>query len=354
MHALFAARSKATVVHLERDSRPTGASVRNFGLVWVSGRSPGAELRSALRARELWEQIGHDVPATGFRAHGSVTVATTDSELRVLNAAAASSDASDRGLTLLDADEVRHANPGLRGKLVAGLHCSLDAAVEPRVTLAAIRDWLESSGRYRFLAPREVVAIADHEVTDHTGARHRADLVVLCVGAVSRGAMGAIFEGTQLRRVRLHMAETAPLGRLLTTAVTDGNSLRYYPAYKRFAAEYLEPQDERLSRFGIQLMCQQRPDGALTLGDSHEYDEPFDFAVSEEQIALVEQLARRVIGLPFAPIRRRWTGVYHQLAAVTDDELYFRREVAPGVVAVTGAGGRGMTLAPAIAEETFR
>ena len=35
-------------------------------------------------------------------------------------------------------------------------------------------------------------------------------------------------------------------------------------------------------------------------------------------------------------------------------EIYFRKQVARGVSAVTGAGGRGMTLAPAIAEESFQ
>src|SRR5258708_1947565 len=34
-------------------------------------------------------------------------------------------------------------------------------------------------------------------------------------------------------------------------------------------------------------------------------------------------------------------------------ELYHRSEIAPGVVLVTGRGGRGMTCAAAIAEETF-
>jgi len=33
--------------------------------------------------------------------------------------------------------------------------------------------------------------------------------------------------------------------------------------------------------------------------------------------------------------------------------LYHRSEVDPGVVLVTGPGGRGMTCSPAIAEETF-
>jgi glycine/D-amino acid oxidase-like deaminating enzyme len=42
--------------------------------------------------------------------------------------------------------------------------------------------------------------------------------------------------------------------------------------------------------------------------------------------------------------------VYSQ---VTDDRLYYRSEVEPGVLLVTGPGGRGMTMSPAIAEETF-
>lgn len=353
MHALVAVRSDATVIHLDRDEQPRGASVRNFGLVWVSGRAPGAELRFSLRSRELWEQVGRDVPDTGFRANGSITVASTGSELKVLEAAAARSDASERGLSLLDADEVRRLNPGLRGELLAGLHCSLDAAVEPRLTLGALREWLKVSGRYQYIAPREVVDVADNAVIDHTGVRHQADLVVLCVGAVA-GGIGHLFEGTQLQRVRLHMAETEPLRRRLTTSVADGNSLRYYPLFKELAVALLEPQDEGLSRFCIQMMCQQRLDGRLTLGDTHEYEEPFGFDMSDEAVARIELLARGVVGIPFPPIHRRWLGVYHQLSKVSDDELYFRREVAPGVVAVTGVGGRGMTLAPAIAEETFR
>ena len=34
--------------------------------------------------------------------------------------------------------------------------------------------------------------------------------------------------------------------------------------------------------------------------------------------------------------------------------LYHRSTVTPGVVLVTGPGGRGMTCSPAIAEETFQ
>ncbi len=42
MHAVQARSRGIDVVHLEREPGPRGASVRNFGLVWVSGRAAGA------------------------------------------------------------------------------------------------------------------------------------------------------------------------------------------------------------------------------------------------------------------------------------------------------------------------
>ena len=62
MHALFALARGASVVHLERDAVPSGATVRNFGLIWVSGRAVGRELNLALRARELWEDVARGHP----------------------------------------------------------------------------------------------------------------------------------------------------------------------------------------------------------------------------------------------------------------------------------------------------
>jgi len=45
------------VVHSEREDAPRGASVRNFGFVWVSGRAGGGELDLAIEARDLWQAI---------------------------------------------------------------------------------------------------------------------------------------------------------------------------------------------------------------------------------------------------------------------------------------------------------
>src|SRR5262245_54147029 len=101
--ALLGLRRGYEVAHIERELDARGASVRNFGLVWVSGRPPGAELAFALRSRELWEQLAAEVPAVGFRASGSLTIVREEPELRVLEQVVERADAADRRLELLDA-----------------------------------------------------------------------------------------------------------------------------------------------------------------------------------------------------------------------------------------------------------
>jgi len=62
--------------------------------------------------------------------------------------------------------------------------------------------------------------------------------------------------------------------------------------------------------------------------------------------------------VPIPRVQRRWAGVYSEVVPLNPQAaahvLYHRSEVEPGVVLVTGPGGRGMTCSPAIAEETFR
>src|SRR5580693_1458530 len=102
MHAFAARKRGFEVIQLDREAEARGASVRNFGLVWVSGRRAGAELDLAIRARELWAEIGGLVPGAGFRPDGSMTLASTGTELQVLREAAAMPDAHRRGFELLD------------------------------------------------------------------------------------------------------------------------------------------------------------------------------------------------------------------------------------------------------------
>jgi len=359
MHALEACRRGWQVLHLEADPGPRRASVRNFGLIWVSGRRAGPELHLALRARELWQQIGEHTPAVGFRPAGSVTLARTEAELTLMKALVAQPTAVHRSVELLDPDGVRTVNPAARGSQLGGLWCRADAIVEPGHVLGAVRNTLDATGRYRWLPHRQVVDVepttTDGTATaiDHLGHRHEGSLVVLCTGdrlTGLGGRIGATLAAAPLRRCRLQMMQTAPAPEHVTTALADADSMRYYPAFDLPERAALPEPEPGTTEWGMQLLLVQRASGELTIGDTHVYDEPFDFAVEESLYDNLRGRAERLLGWSLPPVVRRWAGVY---TGVTDDRIYFRQTVDPGVLLVNGPAGRGMTLSPAIAEQTW-
>jgi glycine/D-amino acid oxidase-like deaminating enzyme len=136
----------------------------------------------------------------------------------------------------------------------------------------------------------------------------------------------------------------------LTTSIADADSLRYYPAYPPGLVAELPAQAAEAAQHHLQLLLVQRADGSLTIGDTHAYDEPFAFDLDERPSEELLRRARRILGVPLPPVARRWEGVYCES---TDGRLWYRAEVRPGVWLVTAPGGRGMTCAPAIAEETM-
>lgn len=358
MHALEACRRGWEVVHLESDAAPRRASVRNFGLVWVSGRAAGPELDLAVRARELWEQLAAHSPAVGFRPDGSLTIARHQDELDLMAEAAARPDGDRRGFELLEPAEVRSVNPAVRGELLGGLRCTRDAIVEPGLVLGALRVTLEATGRYTWLPRRQVVDVesvgeSTAVAVDHLGARHEGSAVVLCLGdrlSGLGGRIGATLAAAPLRKCRLHMMQTAPAPERLTTALADADSMRYYPAFALPGRDALHEPPRATSESGMQLLLVQRAAGGLTVGDTHTYEEPFDFAVEEDLYDDLRARAEALLGWTLPPVVRRWAGVY---TGTTDDRIYYRTTLGAGVVIVTGPAGRGMTLSPAIAEETW-
>ncbi len=355
MHAYLALQEGYSVIQCERDLRAQSASVRNFGLIWVSGREVGAELEMALRARELWAEVGSAVPQTGFRANGSLTIARNQAELQVLEEAAAMPDAQLRGFSLLTKSQTTALEPVLDGDFLGALRCELDAAAEPPLLLSSLREYLKSNENYQWQPNFEVMEFksdsSGNHVTDVKGQTLSGDLLVICPGSSHKGFLSGLFVEAPVRRVRLQMAATVPLPTKLGHSVADGDSLRYYPAFKDLSINKLPPQSEIAARKKMQLLMVQRLDGTLTIGDTHEYEEPFDHELSEEPYEHLSGVISAIFGKKAPTVARRWDGIYSQS---TSSDLYFRKTIAPGAVVVTGGGGRGNTLSPAIAEETMK
>lgn len=352
-HALWALDQGFDVVHLESDLAARSASVRNFGLVWVGGRAGGPELELALRARELWEVLANKVPEVGFRPAGSLTVGTNEDELALMGDAFEREDAPSREWELLDATEAREVNPELSEAVLGALYCRADAIVEPRAATQALQGYMAGTRGYSWLPGRSAVELSKKAVRDDSGAWHRGDWVFVCTGARISGLVEQYVERLPTRRVRLQMLETAPYPGRITTALADGDTMRYYPAFDLPGRHRLEPQDEVAARSHAQLLVAQRVDGSLTIGDTHDYDEPFPFDLDEAAYGHLLSKAAKLLRQPLPAVRRRWAGVYSEMVDKLK-YLYWREEILPGVEIVSGPGGRGMTCSPAIAEVSLK
>ena len=324
----------------------------------------------ALRARQLWDEISADVPGIGFRPAGSLTIATSEAELRVLEEAVKLPDAARAGLRAAGRRRCPRGQPRAARRLPAAGCCA-------GPTRSPSRDWrwprcaAGSSPRVPAMSGCPAARPSASEprgVRDHVGAWHRGDLVVLCTGASlhrPRWPAPARLVGARVPVTGRAPACAASASRCcrpppstatLTTSVADGDSLRYYPAYDVPSRDALGPQPAVAAAARAQLLMVQRLDGGLTIGDTHEYDEPFTFDVDEDAYDHLRARAEALLGAPLpapsaggpASTARSSSPAPPAAAPCTT-----AREVAPGVVLVTGPGGRGMTCSPAIAEETF-
>ena len=354
-HAHAALKAGHQVVHVERDALARSASVRNFGLVWVSGRRSGPELEAGLRARQLWEEIHNEIPSMDFTPNGSMTLAINEAELAVMQECMSKDDAGQRQWKLLAKSEVQEINPALKGNYLAGLWCPLDATVEPSKILLDIRAHLIQNPHYIWRSNVDIVDVLSNSTTvtaiARSGEIFEADYLIHCPGADHSSLFGTQLEAAPIRRVRLQMMSTAPFEQKLTTSLADGDSMRYYPGYDVPALKRLPAQHPIAEKNHMQLLLVQRKDGTLTIGDTHEYEEPFEFKLNEDPYQYLHDVASDLFGTKLPPIMNRWDGIYSQR---TDGEICDRRMISANIISVTGPGGRGNTLAPAIAEETLK
>ena len=290
-----------------------------------------------------------------FRPEGSLTLAVNEAEEAVMHQCLSKSDAEARQWRILSKAETQEINPALKGNYLSSLYCPLDAIVEPGSVLHSMRKFLSTQKKYTWRNKSDVAAVQDLNnhvlLTLRDGEEIACDKVILCAGADHGSLFKEHFDAAPLRKVRIQMMRTAPFEKKLTTSVADGDSMRYYPAYQVPTLDGLPPQPPIAHEKHMQLLMVQRIDGTLTIGDTHEYEEPFDFALDERPYTYLHQLASALVGVQLPEITHRWSGVYSQRS---DGAICDRRAISANITSITGPGGRGNTLAPALAEETIQ
>lgn len=353
--AYHLAKTGRSVIVLERGLRATGASVRNFGMIWPIGQ-PAGEMRTiAIRSREIWLQALAESGIWHQRT-GSLHLAYVEDELAVLDEFVAAAPDLGYECQLVSTGEIAERSPVVRQEgLVGGMWSPSELCVFPRQVVWELPNYLASLGvTFRFGAA--VTAVEPGRLL--AGGREvAADQIVLCSGDDLETLFPDHFAASGLTRSKLQMMRAKPKRPefKIGTHLCAGLTLGHYANFK--ACQLLPALLERFERdypdhvrWGIHLLVSQHEDGAITIGDSHEYGLEVLPYRREEIDRLI--LAYLDTFLPVAELEivERWYGVY----AKHPFKNYLIDELEKGVTLVTGVAGAGMTLSFGITEKALK
>ena len=353
-HALAAARRGRRVIVVERTGFATGASVRNFGLVWPIGQPAGPRHDRAMRSHEIWAEVT-TAADLHFAPTGSLHLAYHETEWALLREFAATPLGSAHGRELLSPRETATrsaaANPtGLRGALWS----PTEATVEPTEAIRRLPVWLNRAYGVETRFGTTVRSIDLPRIETSAGVIH-ADQAIVCSGPDFETLYPEVFAATAITRCKLQMLRTVPqpAGWSLGPALCGGLTLTHYDSFKDCASLAAVHAHARAAfpfhvAQGIHVLVSETSRAELTLGDSHHYGltpEPFD---REDINAAIMSYLRTLTHTPTLEIAERWHGVYPKMK---HGESEFIGSPAPGVTIVNGLGGAGMTLSFGLAEE---
>ncbi len=349
--ALAAARRGLSVVVIERGARALGASIRNFGVITVTGQDHDTIWPRARRTRDIWHELEHQA---GIVVHqrGMWLAAQRMEAVAVLEAFMATDMA--QGCELLDAAAARKRSPRLDSAghkaVLASPH---ELRIEPREAIPRIAAWLAETQGVEFLWNTAVQALEDTTLNTARGPVS-AEAVAVCPGDDLSTLFPERLAAHRVSRCKLQMLRLESPGFEMPGTLMSDLSLLRYGGFARLPEalalrQQLKAQQGEYLHHGIHLIVAQALDGSLVVGDSHHYDtadQPFSDATVDDLI-LAEY--RRVMGAAAPAVRERWIGTY----AVAPDRAALIDAPSPAVRLVVVTSGIGASTGFAIGEEVI-
>lgn len=352
--AWAAARRGRSVVVFDRTPTPQGASVRNFGMVWPIGQTPGDNYERALRGRARWLELKARAGVWAEECGALHAVYQADEDAVLREFAELAPGLGVRCQYLPAADALRRF-PALRADGLRGaLHSPTELAVNPPAAVARLQHFLGEVHGVRLQLGVAVTDIEMPRVRTASGETWRADRAFVCSGSDFETLFPAEFAAAGIRRCKLQMMRTGPQpgGWRVGAHLAGGLTLCHYKSFE--VCSTLPAVKARVAatmpdyvRYGVHVMASQNDRGEVIIGDSHEYDadmSPFD---KPEIDALILDYLHEMLPLPDPRIAARWHGVY----AKHPTRSFVTAEPQPGCTIAVAPGSTGMTMSFGLADD---
>ena len=226
-----------SVTVIERSHIATGASIRNFGMVWPIGQPSGKLYDRAMRSRSVWMEMSSKKVFWSEPA-GSLHLAYLPEELQVLEEVK-SHYQYKRDLSLMNASDVLSKSPAVnKDGLLGGLYSPYECIVDPREAIRNLPAYLSEKYQVKFIWGTTVNAIQNNTVIAGSKS-YPADLIFVCTGKDFETLYPDTFSSLNITKCKLQMMRinAQPGNWRIGPALCGGLSLVHYKSFE--AAESL-------------------------------------------------------------------------------------------------------------------
>jgi len=358
-HAYEATKRGLSVAIIEQNACCTGASIRNFGFITVSGQGSRDTWRRAVYSAQVWRELTY-LAGIKILHQGTWILCERPEAVEVAKAFLQTPMGTDckyfprvsyPELEALGFQNTQNLN--LKNSLGL-LYSPHEFRVESREAIPQLANYLQNIMGVDFYWETEVLSIGDSFV--HTSNnRFDAQRIVVCPGAELTGIAKPYIEKYDLKLCTLQMLRVKVQdGFILPGSVMTDNSLARYlgwselPEAKALKERIAIEMPEYVEN-GIHLIVVQSADGSLVVGDSHHYGSSENVFASDKIEQLIIELMYRVLSITEHTVIERWTGVYP--TSNTYDALI--EKVSPEMRVAIVSSGTGASTAFGVAKDNF-
>ncbi|WP_299104332.1 TIGR03364 family FAD-dependent oxidoreductase [uncultured Tenacibaculum sp.] len=361
-HAYHASKKGLIVAILEKDSKPQGATVRNFGQVVPSGMNVKWQ-NYGRESLAIYKEIQSQFDVS-IRQNGTIYLASNEEEVQLIEELYQINKSNSYHSELLTKEQCLNKYAGLRADYCkAGLFFPEEVTVEPRVMINRLHEFMLENGMIDIFYRTSVVHVDEAnevvELTTAMGEVFKADKTIICNGSDFKALYPTIFNESDLVVSKLQMLRTKPQKNYrLDGSILTGLTIRRYEAFEECPSwnsiKLKEDPNSFEKKYGVHILFKQAVDGSVIIGDSHEYADAkniddLGFDLNEEIDDFMITEAKKIIDLPNYQIQQRWAGFYSQ-CKTTD---LFQHTVGNNIHIVTGIGGKGMTGSAGFSKENI-
>lgn len=315
MGAALAAHKQGVkkILIVDRHQACTGASIRNFGFITITGLRQKIMQQRSLRSRDIWLDIIKKAKIT-INHRGLYLIAQHKESIPVLEEYLKVDPRST--VKLLSKKEMESVHPIFKkNNNFGGLYSSDEVRIEPRLAIPAVARYLQSMG-IDFLWKEEVLDFTHQHITTQK-RKIQFKKLIMAPGNHLKGLGRDLFEKMKIQSSKLHMMRVMPEKKLkLPGGIMADLTLMRYPGYENLPSKkkldkVIHKQCRAELDNGIHVIVVQGKDGSLTIGDSHHYTHDTHYPFENEVIDnLILNKFDQILPIGKYKVVERWVGEY--------------------------------------------